>query len=439
VLHTYREIPSPKRLLMLPNDNHSQVGNEVVPLRYYRSVLGLAPAFPEVAAPTAKVRGETLELATRVSGPRKVAKVGFWVKRMPKTLFRHGLGEKGKPETQAKWVEAPASLDNETWLARVSAPATNEQVVAYAMAEDETGVKVTSDTVEAPDFPQWRGQRPFVPWGQSVKAVDFSRAELTRPENLAKVKASGNLAGKLHPGDWVGLTGWFEYDVSVPADGWCELLVQPEGHAAGHEFIFDGKDSTLVTWGGDKVCNTWLSAGKHTLRVQRTIWTGFSPITGFTLRAVQAPSQHLRIKPLGDRLVLRKGEALELEVLSTCGGSVTACVTEAGAKEVLVRQALRLAAAPEPVKSRLSVPCGREGAFVVSFEVDGRDATRDLPSIRFSVIDTTPAPRTGGDLKRTLVREIDCAVTAPDYQCGGTRVVDRPFGRYRESGAIGWL
>jgi len=84
-----------------------------------------------------------------------------------------------------------------------------------------------------------------------------------------------------------------------------------------------------VTWGGDKIDNYWLAAGKHTMRIQRNIWTGFSPITGFSLHAVgPVPSQQIRIKPAGDRLVFRKGEALELEILSTCAGSVTACVTE---------------------------------------------------------------------------------------------------------------
>ncbi len=294
VLQTYRAIPSPKRLLMLPNDNHSQVGNEVVPLHYYRSVLGFAPAFPEVTAPTAKVQGDALELTTRVSGAEKIAKVAFWVKRMPKALFRHGMGEKGKPETQAKWGEVPATLEGGAWHARIAAPATNEQVVAYAMAEDATGAKVSSDTVETPEFPQWRGQSPFVPWALHVRAADFTRAELADSAKLAKVKAAGNLAGKSQPNDWHGIAGWFEYDFSVPAAGWHELRVQPDGHGAGHEFIFDGTDAAVVTWSGDKVGNYWLAAGKHTLRIQRNIWTGFSPITGFTIQTVgAAASQHL--------------------------------------------------------------------------------------------------------------------------------------------------
>ncbi len=47
VLETYRAIPTPKRLIMLPNDHHSQVGNNELPLRYFRSIMGMAAAFPE--------------------------------------------------------------------------------------------------------------------------------------------------------------------------------------------------------------------------------------------------------------------------------------------------------------------------------------------------------------------------------------------------------
>ena len=47
---------------------------------------------------------------------------------------------------------------------------------------------------------------------------------------------------------------------------------------------------------------------------------------------------------------------------------------------------------------------------------------------------------TGGELAQTLVREIDCAATAPDYiSGGGTQVVSKPCGCYRLSGDVGFL
>lgn len=158
VLHTWRAIPSPKALLMLPNDNHSQVGNEEIPLRYYRSLLGTAPAFPTVSAPTATPRDGRLTLAVQVAGPSPIKQVAYWVKRLPAAKFHFGKTE------GAKWESFPAAQAGAAWEASVPAPAAGEQLVAYAMVEDETGVKVSSDTVEVPDYPKWRGlPAPAVP------------------------------------------------------------------------------------------------------------------------------------------------------------------------------------------------------------------------------------------------------------------------------------
>jgi len=152
VLATYRAIPTEKRLLMFPNENHGYVGNVPIPLSWFKSVLGMAPAWPVVEAPKAAVEGDTLKLAVKVSG---AAKASFWVKRMPKGKFRW-VGEKGKPETFVKWTEVPAALADGVWSASIPAPAPDEQLVAYAMVEDANGIKDSSDTVEIPDYPQWR-------------------------------------------------------------------------------------------------------------------------------------------------------------------------------------------------------------------------------------------------------------------------------------------
>jgi hypothetical protein len=42
------------------------------------------------------------------------------------------------------------------------------------------------------------------------------------------------------------------------------------------------------------------------------------------------------------------------------------------------------------------------------------------------VIDTTPQPRSGGEVRKTLLREIDCVATKPDFaDADGTRVVQQ--------------
>jgi hypothetical protein len=155
VLKTYRAIPTDKRLVMLPNDNHSQVGNWQTPLRWFKAVLGTAPAWPTVAAPAAKAEGGKLLLSVGASGAAGIAKASFWIKRMPLATFRHGADS---PKPSVKWIETPAAKGSDgTWTAAIALPAAGEQIVAYAMIEDETGVKVSSDTVEVPAFPKWRG------------------------------------------------------------------------------------------------------------------------------------------------------------------------------------------------------------------------------------------------------------------------------------------
>jgi dienelactone hydrolase len=158
VLKTYRAIPTDKRLLMLPNDNHSQVGNWQTPLRYFKAAFGMAPAWPTIESPSAKVENGQLRLSVKATGPTEIAKGSFWVKRMPKKIFRHGKGDPKRPETQAKWTESPAQKAADgAWTTAIPAPAADEQVVAYATVEDSAGVKTSSDTVESPAFPEWRG------------------------------------------------------------------------------------------------------------------------------------------------------------------------------------------------------------------------------------------------------------------------------------------
>ncbi|HEY3378602.1 MAG TPA: acetylxylan esterase [Armatimonadota bacterium] len=148
VLKTYREIPTDKRLLMLPNDNHSQVGNEEIPLRYFQSVLKTAPAYPTVTVPTVTATPEGLLLSVKVTAPSKLSKVVFITKRMPLKTFNW----------MKEWQTVPAELNGESWQAKVPVVADGEQMIAYAMVEDTTGAKISSDTVELPEYPHWRGK-----------------------------------------------------------------------------------------------------------------------------------------------------------------------------------------------------------------------------------------------------------------------------------------
>ncbi|HOR98807.1 MAG TPA: PhoPQ-activated protein PqaA family protein, partial [Kiritimatiellia bacterium] len=151
VLETYRNIPSEKRLLMLPNDNHSQVGNEILPARYFRSLLGKAPAFPDAEAPTAEVVGQEIRLRCAVKVPSPLLKSVFYVKRMPVANFEF------RKSKDVKWEAVPTTLQKKVCSAMIPAPAEGEQVIAYLLLEDETGARISSDTVEIPAYPKWRG------------------------------------------------------------------------------------------------------------------------------------------------------------------------------------------------------------------------------------------------------------------------------------------
>ena len=157
VLATHRAIPTGKRLLMFPNENHGYVGNVPIPLSWFRANLGLAPAWPDLSPPIATDDTGHTMLSVTTTGPGKAAKVSFWVKRMPRALFRWGRGDKARPETVAKWLEVPAQAADGTWNAKIPAPGAEEQVVVYATVTDETGVQASSDTLELPDDPKWRG------------------------------------------------------------------------------------------------------------------------------------------------------------------------------------------------------------------------------------------------------------------------------------------
>lgn len=67
------------------------------------------------------------------------------------------MGNKEKPETLVKFIECPEDTAGDARTANIQAPAAHEHTVAYAMATDEGGIQASSDTVELPDYPQWRG------------------------------------------------------------------------------------------------------------------------------------------------------------------------------------------------------------------------------------------------------------------------------------------
>jgi hypothetical protein len=291
-----------------------------------------------------------------------------------------------------------------------------------------------------------RAQAPL--WSVTRPAAEYDRGKWMVPGAEAKVKAAGNLGGWMKQGDWFGLTGWVEYDVDVPQAGWYELLVTPS--SGGIEYTIDGKDYTYDDGGGDhgghdgKVGNFWLAEGQHTVHVQRLIWTGFNPVSAITLS--QCPPQlakSVRIVMRNQSTILRQGEKLEMRLYGggpDVSGTLTARV-ENTATHAVQTFPVNLPEGPEPTLVTLPIPCAEEGFFRLTWLIgDQALDTRDARALDYQVIDTTPVPHAGGDVTKSLIQEIDCVATEPDYVMGGdTTIVHKDFGDYRESGDIGYL
>lgn len=158
VLKTFREIPTAKHLIMYPNDNHGHVWDETVPLHYFKTVLAKNPAFPEIGQLKVIKKGKSLLLSMKVNHSSKLEKVQFVYKTMPKKTFWFQKNRR-VPGANVAWTVLSASQSNGEWVATVPAPQNDEQFIAYGFAEDKSGGQVSSDTVEYPEYPKWRGQK----------------------------------------------------------------------------------------------------------------------------------------------------------------------------------------------------------------------------------------------------------------------------------------
>jgi dienelactone hydrolase len=284
VLKTYEAIPTDKRLVMEPNDNHGQIFNQDLPLRWFNAVFGLAPAYPEAATPTATVEGDGLRLSTTLTGPSQFTKVEFWIDRGSINTWSHaGAIPPGGHDT--RWVAAPATQGGDTWEATVPAVGDAEQLVAYVLAEDATGAVVASDTVEVPAFPKWRGLPEPTTLADGNFFLDPS-FEAQRSGTVGQlylnvqsgVKFDGTGA-YAHTGKWaMGITG--------ASDGYLAVGAPAEA----------GKKYRLSAWfrgqrDGDKAVLqiNWAKAGGEFIKYDLSQPDLLTDYQQFTLEAVAPP------------------------------------------------------------------------------------------------------------------------------------------------------
>ena len=274
--------------------------------------------------------------------------------------------------------------------------------------------------------------------------ASYDRADIHTPGGVAKLRQSGTLGG---------IAGWVEYDMNVTAAGWYELVltgngweaefyIDPQGDDPGRAAYYQANTAGLDK-GLDKIGNFWLAKGRHTIRLQHNYWTGFQSITGLSLRAAddESVARTARATLSSRQASHRIGECGELVVLY--GPRRTPGVLPVHWLDVesptLRTSMVSLPPTPTLQKMRLPVPCAAEGNFQFYFN-GGPDkiSNRDVQPISYEVIDTRNAPAPG-NVRRELVLTIDSVATKPDYASGDTRVVEKPFGAYRESDDNGWL
>jgi hypothetical protein len=286
-------------------------------------------------------------------------------------------------------------------------------------------------------------------------AGSFDRACFKKPEDAELIRKAGNLGGSTKPGQRLCSKGWVEYDINVAHAGWYELIVPIDRFSIELaqsrkfdygvfeiDYVVDG--DVYITARGDKASNLWLEAGKHTIRIARYHWSGFPSIEKLILRpSGPTLAKRLRLSVVENRTVVGAGDSLQL--MLQAGGRMrstkaTVHLQDAKTQEIVSSADVAIPAGKKPADLAVSLPCPREGLFDVHFtEGDRPIDVLDVPSPTVVVVDTRRVKR-GGELKKTLLSEIDCVATEPQFTgVGGSNVVRSVAGAYRESGDAGFL
>ncbi len=288
-------------------------------------------------------------------------------------------------------------------------------------------------------------------WASVRAAESFDRNFLPDPTSVEKIRASGSLAGAPHD---CCITGWVDYDFSVPAAGWYELGVMGSGlateyivnpdPAAGKTYWYQYDSSGSVVGEIDKIGNFWLEEGRNTIRIQRYFWTGLPRVTKVVLRSSDSsPSKTTRAALSGQTSVFRAGDCAPLTLYTEGRPAPTTImikIRDASGRIEINREVTFPASKGLQARS-IPLPCNDEGDFLVIFgeAAQGWFPWRDVRGISYEVIARATPDQSTNSATRVLLQEIDAAHTLPDYLGGGeTRAVRGPAGQYLESGTTGF-
>ena len=189
------------------------------------------------------------------------------------------------------------------------------------------------------------------------------------PEKIAEVK----LAGK-----GISLPGWAEYDVEIPKSGWYSLWLGGSPDGWSRDVFVDGKTITRLQTSlpEDEVqpmpkkgvqykeANLFLTAGKHTLRLQRYGFPGVLPAVWELRPSEGKPGDSLRASVEGSRI----GAAGSTIAVKFLGGASEPTFYELLWRNELTRESLpagkiEFAATAEPGEQTLNLTLPADGLY----------------------------------------------------------------------------
>ncbi len=304
---------------------------------------------------------------------------------------------------------------------------------------------LTSVTIAA----ESTGADPKAGWSLSIPATEFKNHAFRDPASLQRIKDIKNLSGRPDPRrnptekGRGRIQGWVDYEFEVPKTSWYEISIDDQ---ARENQFFVNETIQLTPGAGQKAGSVWLEKGTHTLRLEKYQWRGFGPIHEIVIREVTDENLEntLRCHPETNHTVFRKGEALPLRVHAgtrTTTSELTVQVQNKQSGVVISNHQIAIAPSDKPETLLEQVPLTAEGIFQVRFLERGKPISdENIAPIDVVVVDTTPVSPSLKDVTRDLVEEIDVVSREPDFSNGeASRIVERPFGKYRESGDVGYL
>ncbi|MFA6291614.1 MAG: family 10 glycosylhydrolase [Victivallales bacterium] len=272
-----------------------------------------------------------------------------------------------------------------------------------------------------------------------IQPRDFTSSYLMEEEGKALENIKKNNAFR----EWAFAE--FDYEFNVPSAGWWEFWLQ--GNSSPFDLIIDGRrlihapiPSGVWTPEKDfqKMINVHLSAGKHTLRLSKPEPYGIPGISKMQFRKAKDITGMVRTELVGDCTAIRKGEGLSLKLVAGKGAEAQTVKVTAypeNSKESVWSENLEIPTGEGIFEKLVKLPDGKEGSFDVKFtDKQGRPVDR---TIQYLVVDVKNAPKLDKEPKRELIQEIDCSRQSPDYASDETKVINAPFGAYRESGDKG--